>query len=56
MGIKRLGNEVYLKKKNMISLYFETDDTRHKRVSSLKTCGLQDQLVIGELGASCKFF
>jgi len=54
MGIKGLGNEVYFK--NMISLYFETDDTCHKRVSSLETCRLQDQLVIGELGASCKPF
>jgi hypothetical protein len=54
MGIKGLGNEVYFK--NMISLYSETDDTRRKRVSSLETCQLQDQLVIGELGASCKPF
>jgi len=35
---------------------FETDDTRRKRVSSLKMCRLQNQLVIGELGASCKTF
>jgi hypothetical protein len=54
MGIEGLGNEVYFK--NKISLYSEIDDTRRKRVSSLETCQLQDQLVIGELGASCKPF
>jgi hypothetical protein len=48
MGSKGLGNEVYFE--NVVSLYSETNDTRRKRVSSLKTCGLQDQLVIGELG------
>jgi len=57
MGIRGLGNEVYFKKKkNMISLYSETDDTRRKRVSSLETSRLQDSLVIGKLGASCKPF
>jgi hypothetical protein len=54
MGSKGLGNEVYFK--NIVSLYSETNDTRRKRVSSLKTCGLQNQLVIGELGTSCKPF
>jgi hypothetical protein len=50
MDSKGLGNEIYFE--NMVSLYFETNDTRRKRVSSLKTCGFQDQLVIGELGLS----
>jgi hypothetical protein len=54
MGIKGLGNEVDFK--NMISLCSETDDTRRKRVSLLKTCRLQDPLVIGELGAISNFF
>jgi hypothetical protein len=50
MGIKGLRNEVYFNNKKF--LCSETNDTRHKRVSSLKTCGLHDQLVIDELGAS----
>jgi len=54
MCIKGFGNEVCFK-----MWYFynsETDKTRCKRVSSHKTCWLRDQLVIDELGASCKLF
>jgi hypothetical protein len=50
MDIKGLGNEVYFN--NKIFFYSETNDTRHKRVNSLKTCRLQGQLIIGKLGAS----
>jgi hypothetical protein len=54
MGTKGLGNEVYFNNKKF--LCSETNDTCHKRVSSLKICGLQDQLVIGELRVSWKPF
>jgi len=51
---KGLGNEDCFK-----TWYFyisKTDETRRKRVNSLKTCKLQSQLVIGEVGASCTTF
>jgi hypothetical protein len=54
IGIKERGNDVYFKS---MKLYIvETDKVRRKRASSLKTCRLQDQLVIGKFGASCKAF
>jgi hypothetical protein len=54
IGIKERGNNVYFK--NMILYIVETDEVRRKRASSLKTYRLQDQLVIGKFGASCKTF
>jgi len=36
----------------MMFYIFETDDTRRKRVSSLKTCKFQNQLAVGELRTS----
>jgi hypothetical protein len=54
IGIKELGNDVCFK--NMIFYIVETDEARRKRVSSLRTCRLQDQLVIGKFGSSCKTF
>jgi hypothetical protein len=35
---------------------FETQETRHKRVDSLKECKLQSQLAIGELGGELHNF
>jgi hypothetical protein len=43
VGIKELGNDV--KKRNMKFHIVKTDEIRRKRVSSLKTYRLQDQLV-----------
>jgi hypothetical protein len=54
IGIKELGNDVYFK--NIILYIVEIDEACRKRVSSLKTCRLQDQLVVGKFGASCKIF
>jgi hypothetical protein len=45
IGIEELGNDVYFKKKNMKFHIVKTDEMRRKRVSSLKTYRLQDQLV-----------
>jgi hypothetical protein len=47
IGIEELGNDVYFKKKkkNMKFHIVKTDGIRRKRVSSLKTYRLQDQLV-----------
>jgi len=42
--------------KRAIFYITETDDTRRNQVSSLKTCRLQSQLVIDELGASYTTF
>jgi len=53
--IKGLGNEVYFKTWYCFYI-FETDETRLKRVNSLKTCKLHSQLVIGELGAGYQNF
>jgi hypothetical protein len=54
IGIKEIGNEVCFK--NMILYIIETKEACRKRVSSLKACRLQDQLVIGKFGTSCKTF
>jgi hypothetical protein len=54
IGIKELGNDVYFK--SIIFYIVETNEARGKRVSSLKTYRLQDQLVMDKLGASCKTF
>ena len=43
IGIEELGNDVYFK--NMKFHIVKTDEIRRKRVSSLKTYRLQDQLV-----------
>jgi hypothetical protein len=43
IGIEELGNDVYFK--NMKFHIVKTDEIRRKRVSSLKTCRLQNQLV-----------
>jgi hypothetical protein len=48
MSTKGLGNEVYFNNKKF--LYSETNDTRHKRVSSLKTCGLRTNSSLASLG------
>jgi hypothetical protein len=48
MGIKGLGNEVYFK--NNKFLYSETNDTRHKRVRSLKTADFRTNLSLACLG------
>jgi hypothetical protein len=54
IGIKDLGNDVYFE--NMKFYIVETDEARRNRVSSLKTCRLQDQLVIGKFGRVVKPF
>jgi len=36
--------------------FSETEETRYKRVNSLKACKLQSQLTMSELGASCTTF
>jgi hypothetical protein len=40
----------------MVLIINETDEVRRKRASSLKTYGLQNQLVIDKFGASRKTF
>jgi hypothetical protein len=46
IGIEELGNDVYFKKKKNMKFHIvKTDEIRRKRVSSLKTYRLQDQLV-----------
>jgi len=48
----------FLKKKIYIWRFriSKTNDARPKRVSSLETCKLRNQLVIGEFGTSCTTF
>jgi hypothetical protein len=54
IGIKELGNDIYFK--NMKFHIVKTDEIRRKRLSSLKTYILQDQLVRNKFGARCKNF
>jgi hypothetical protein len=54
IGIKEVGNDIYFK--SIILYNVEIDEARRKRVSSLRTCRLQDQLVTDKFGARCKFF
>jgi len=49
-----LGNEVYFK--TWYFYVYKTDEACRKWGSTLKTCKLQSQLVIGELRASCTTF
>jgi hypothetical protein len=54
IGIKELGNEVCFK--SMTLYIVETEEACRERVSSLRACRLQGQLVIGKFGTSCKTF